>query len=115
MPDEKTGVAIIKTALQEPLRQIAANAGLDASVIINEILKKGDANYGFDAANEKCRNMMEAKIAIRLRLLEVLFKLSIACCFLGAYNAELVADLPEKEGASPAAPAAGMGEMLKAG
>ena len=75
MPDEKTGVAIIKTALQEPLRQIAANAGLDASVIINEILKKGDANYGFDAANEKYCNMMEAKIAIRLRLLEVLFKM----------------------------------------
>ena len=53
--DEKTGAAIILKAIEEPVRQIAVNAGLDGSVILNEIIKKGDKNYGFDAyKNEYC-------------------------------------------------------------
>ncbi len=53
--DEKTGASIILKAIEEPVRQIAVNAGLDGSVILNEILKKGDKNYGFDAyKNEYC-------------------------------------------------------------
>ena len=53
--DEKTGASIILKAIEEPVRQIAVNAGLDGSVILNEIIKKGDKNYGFDAyKNEYC-------------------------------------------------------------
>ena len=53
--DEKTGAAIILKAIEEPVRQIAVNAGLDGSVILNEIVKKGDKSYGFDAyKNEYC-------------------------------------------------------------
>ncbi|MBO5851197.1 MAG: chaperonin GroEL [Clostridia bacterium] len=53
--DEKTGASIILKAIEEPVRQIAINAGLDGSVILNEIIKKGDKNYGFDAyKNEYC-------------------------------------------------------------
>ena len=60
--DEKTGVKIVLKALEEPVRQIAANAGFDGGVIINEILKSGKTGYGFDAYNEVYCDMMSAGI-----------------------------------------------------
>ena len=61
-PDEKTGIAIILKALEEPVRQIAANAGLEGSVIINELISKNDANYGFDVTLKKYGDMLSAGI-----------------------------------------------------
>ena len=60
--DEKTGVRIVLKALEEPVRQIAANAGFDGGVVINEILKSGKVGYGFDAYNEVYCDMMSAGI-----------------------------------------------------
>ena len=60
--DEKTGVKIVVKALEEPVRQIAANAGFDGGVIVNEILKSGKVGYGFDAYNEVYCDMMSAGI-----------------------------------------------------
>ena len=60
--DEKTGVRIVLKALEEPVRQIAANAGFDGGVIVNEILKSGKVGYGFDAYNEVYCDMVSAGI-----------------------------------------------------
>ncbi len=60
--DEKTGVSIVLKALEEPVRQIAANAGFDGGVIVNEIQKSGKVGYGFDAYNEVYCDMMSAGI-----------------------------------------------------
>ena len=60
--DEKTGVRIVLKALEEPVRQIAANAGFDGGVIVNEISKSGKIGYGFDAYNEVYCDMMSAGI-----------------------------------------------------
>ncbi len=60
--DEKTCVRIVLKALEEPVRQIAANAGFDGGVIVNEIVKSGKTGYGFDAYNEVYCDMMEAGI-----------------------------------------------------
>ncbi|MBQ9086813.1 MAG: chaperonin GroEL [Clostridia bacterium] len=60
--DEKTGVRIVLKALEEPVRQIAANAGFDGGVIVNEIMKSGKIGYGFDAYNEVYCDMMVAGI-----------------------------------------------------
>ncbi len=60
--DEKTGVRIVLKALEEPVRQIAANAGFDGGVIVNEIMKNGKTGYGFDAYNEVYCDMMAAGI-----------------------------------------------------
>ena len=60
--DEKTGVRIVLKALEEPVRQIAANAGFDGGVIVNEIVKSGKIGYGFDAYNEVYCDMMGAGI-----------------------------------------------------
>ena len=59
--DEKTGAAIIRRALEEPLRQIAENAGLEGSVIVEKVMNS-EKNIGFDALNEKYVNMIEAGI-----------------------------------------------------
>ena len=59
--DEKTGASIILKACEEPVRQIAANAGLDGSVIVEKILTKGDANYGFDALKNVYTDMEESE------------------------------------------------------
>lgn len=60
--DEKTGVRIVLKALEEPVRQIAANAGFDGGVVVNEIMKSGKTGYGFDAYNEIYCDMMSAGI-----------------------------------------------------
>ena len=60
--DEKTGVNIVLKALEAPIRQIALNAGLEGSVIIDKISSEGKANYGFDAYNEVYTDMIEAGI-----------------------------------------------------
>ena len=60
--DEKTGVRIVLKALEEPIRQIAANAGFDGGVIVNNILNSGKTGYGFDAYNETYCDMLEAGI-----------------------------------------------------
>ncbi|MBE6534402.1 MAG: chaperonin GroEL [Ruminococcaceae bacterium] len=60
--DEKTGVRIVLKALEEPVRQIAANAGFDGAVIVNEIMRSGKIGYGFDAYNEVYCDMMGAGI-----------------------------------------------------
>ena len=59
--DQKKGIAILKYALTRPLYQIADNAGLDASVIVNQVMN-ASANEGFDAANEKMTDMIAAGI-----------------------------------------------------
>ncbi len=60
--DEKTGVSIVLKSLEAPVRQIAANAGLEGSVIIDKILSSGKVNYGFDAYNEEYTDMLTAGI-----------------------------------------------------
>ena len=60
--DEKTGVSIVLKSLEAPIRQIAANAGLEGSVIVDKILSSGKVNYGFDAYNEDYKDMLSAGI-----------------------------------------------------
>ena len=60
--DQKKGIDIVKYALTRPLYQIADNAGLDASVIVNQVKQCSNANEGFDAANEKMVDMIGAGI-----------------------------------------------------
>ena len=60
--DQRKGIEIVKYALSSPLYQIATNAGLDASVIVNKVKECGNPNEGFDAANEVMVNMIDAGI-----------------------------------------------------
>jgi len=60
--DQMEGVNIVRRALQWPVRQIAANAGIDGAVVANRLLEQNDTNFGFDAQNEEYRDLVEAGI-----------------------------------------------------
>ena len=103
--DERTGAEIVLKALEAPMRQIATNAGLEGSVIVNKV-KDMEDGIGFDALNEKYVDMVEAGIIDPTKVTRSALQnaTSVASTFLT--TEAVVAELPSKE---PVAPAAGMG------
>ena len=109
--DERTGAKIVRKALESPLRQIAANAGLEGSVIIDNILKQNKPNYGFDAQREEyVEDMIEAGIVDPTKVTRSALENAASVAAMVLTTESLVADLPEPP--APAAPAgADMGGM----
>ena len=108
--DETTGIHIVARAIEEPLRQIAANAGVDGSVIINKI-REGQGDFGYNARTDEYVNMFEAGVIDPTKVSRVALEnaASVAGMFLTTECA--IADLPEP--AAPAMPAGGgMGGMM---
>ncbi len=103
--DEKTGVSIILKALEEPIRQIAANAGLEGSVVLDKILAN-EAGVGYDVLTEKYVNMKESGIVDPTKVTRSALQNAASIASMVLTTESLVADLPEKE---PAMPAGGMG------
>ena len=107
--DEKTGVQIIVKALQEPIRQIAANAGIDGSVVLEKIKTSGKVGYGFDAYKEVYCDMISAGIVDPAKVTRSALENAASVSSMGLTTEALVADKPEPP--APAAPGAGMGDM----
>ena len=107
--DETTGIHIVARAIEEPLRQIAANAGVEGSVIINKI-REGKADFGYNARTDEYVNMFEAGVIDPTKVSRVALEnaASVAGMFLTTECA--IVDLPEP--AAPAMPAGGMGGMM---
>ena len=105
--DETTGIRIVARAIEEPLRQIAANAGVEGSVIINKI-REGKGDFGYNARTDEYVNMFEAGVIDPTKVSRVALEnaASVAGMFLTTECA--IADLPEPA-AAPAMPAGGMG------
>ena len=106
--DEKTGVQIIAKALQEPVRQIAANAGIDGSVVLEKIKTSGKVGYGFDAYQEVYCDMISAGIVDPAKVTRSALENAASVSAMVLTTEALVADKPEPP--VPAAPA-GMGDM----
>ena len=108
--DERTGAKIVRKALEAPLRQIAANAGLEGSVVIDNILKANKPNYGFDAQKEEyVEDMIEAGIVDPTKVTRSALENAASVAAMVLTTESLVADLPEPP--APAAPAPDMGGM----
>jgi chaperonin GroEL len=107
--DEKTGAQIIAKALQAPIRQIAANAGLEGSVILEKIKTARRANFGFDAAHEVYCDMVEAGIVDPVKVCRSALENAASVASMVLTTEALVTDKPEPP--APAAPAADMGGM----
>ena len=107
--DEKTGVQIIVKALQEPVRQIAANAGIDGSVVLEKIKTSGKVGYGFDAYKEVYCDMISAGIVDPAKVTRSALENAASVSAMVLTTESLVADKPEPP--APAAPGAGMGDM----
>ena len=112
--DEKTGVRIVVKALEEPVRQIAANAGFDGGVVVDKIMNSGKIGYGFDAYNEVYCDMVANGIVDPTKVTRTALEnaASIASCVLTTES--LVADKPDPKADAAMAAAAqggGMGGM----
>ena len=104
--DEKTGVSIVLKALEAPIRQIATNAGLEGSVIVDKIVSSGKANYGFDFYNETYVDMLEAGIVDPTKVTRSALQNAASVASMVLTTESLVADKKEDAAAANAAAAA---------
>ena len=110
--DEKTGVKIVLKALEEPVRQIAANAGFEGAVVINKIKSSRKVGYGFDAYNETYVDMFEAGITDPTKVSRSALQNAASVASTVLTTEAVVADKPDpKADAAAAAAGAGMGGM----
>ena len=110
--DEKTGVNIVLKALEAPIRQIAYNAGLEGSVIVDKIVSENKANYGFDAYNEEYKDMLEAGIVDPAKVTRSALQNAASVAAMVLTTESLVAEKKEDAAAAAAAAAAaGAGGM----
>ena len=111
--DEKTGVAIVKRAIEEPVRQIAYNSGLEGAVIVDSI-KKAKAGVGFNALTEEYVDMIEAGIVDPAKVTRSALQNAASIAAMILTTETLVADKPAKEGAAPMGgmPMGGMPGMM---
>ena len=104
--DEKTGVAIVRKALEAPVRQIAFNAGIEGSVIVDKILTSGKVNYGFDAYNEEYTDMISAGIVDPTKVTRSALENASSVAAMVLTTESLVSDIKEDAAAANAAAAA---------
>ena len=109
-PDEKTGIRIVRKAIEEPVRQIAKNAGLEGSVIINNIVASGKTGYGFDFAKETYVDMAQAGILDPTKVTRSALENAASVASMVLTTESLVADIPD-----PQADAAQAAAMAQAG
>ena len=102
--DEKTGVQIVAKALEAPIRQIAANAGLDGSVILEKVRSSGKNGYGFDAYKEEYCDMVASGIIDPAKVTRSALENAASVSSMVLTTESLVADKPEPPAAAPAAP-----------
>ncbi len=109
--DEKTGVELIKSVLDEPLRMLATNSGVDAGYVVGEVKKKDSATWGFNAMTNKFEDLVKAGVIEPAKVAIAALTNSASVGSMILTTECLVTDAPEKPGASPAMPAGGMGGM----
>jgi len=107
--DEKVGANIVKRALEEPIRKIAENAGVEGSIVVQKA-KEGKGAFGFDAENEVYVDMMEAGIIDPTKVTRIALQNASSIASLMVTTEALVTDIPEKE-KTPPMPHGGMGDM----
>ncbi|MCL2845757.1 MAG: chaperonin GroEL [Chitinivibrionia bacterium] len=107
--DQKLGVEIVRKAIEEPLRQIVANAGQEASVIVNKI-KEGKGDFGYNAYTDKFENLYEAGVIDPVKVTRTALENAASIAGLILTTEALVSDIPSKD--APAMPmGGGMGGM----
>src|SRR5690606_14289621 len=109
---ERTGAQILMRALEEPARQIAANAGAEGSVVVNTIMNKSDGKFGFNAATEEyVDDMFAAGIVDPAKVTRTALQNAASIGSLLLTTEAVIADRPEKEAAPAGMPGGDMGGM----
>jgi chaperonin GroEL len=107
--DQKTGVEIVRKALQAPARQIATNAGEDGSVIVGKILENSNYAFGFDAQSGEYVDMVKKGIIDPTKVVRQALQGASSVAGLLITTEAMVAEVPKKQGSAPAMPGGGMG------
>lgn len=108
--DETTGMTIIARAIEEPLRQIVENAGLEGSVIVSKI-KEGQDDFGFNAKTEKYENMLAAGIIDPTKVTRVALENAASVAGMLLTTEATITEIPKEDGGAPMGGAPGMGGM----
>jgi chaperonin GroEL len=106
--DENTGISIVRRALEEPLRQIVSNAGLEGSIIVQKV-KEGKGDFGFNARTEVYENMYKAGVIDPTKVSRVALQNAASIAGMLLTTECVIADKPEPKSAAPAMPQGGMG------
>lgn len=109
-PDQKTGVSIIRKAIEEPIRQIVENAGLEGSVVINKV-KEGKGNFGFNAATDEYEDLVAAGVIDPTKVTRVALENAASVAGLLLMTEATIVERPEKEKMPMMPPGGGMGDM----
>ena len=109
--DEQTGINIIERAIEEPLRQIVANAGMEGSVIVNKV-REGKNDFGFNAKTEEFENMMKAGIIDPAKVVRVALQHAASVAGMLLTTECVISDIPEETPAMPPMGGGGMPGMM---
>ena len=110
LEDEQTGMAIVKRALEEPLRILVENAGIEGSIVVQKI-KENKGDFGFNARTETYENMFKAGVIDPTKVSRVALENAASIAGMLLTTECVIADKPEPKQAAPAMPAGGMGDM----
>ena len=105
--DQKTGVEIVRKAIQAPARQIALNAGEDGSIIVGKILEKDQYSFGFDAQSGEYVDMLKKGIIDPTKVVRTAIQNASSVAALLITTEAMVAEVPKKKDAMPAMPPGG--------
>ncbi len=108
--DQATGIKIIQKALEEPLRQIVNNAGIEGSVVLQKV-KEGKDDYGFNAATETYENLIKAGVIDPTKVTRTALENAASVASLLITTEAVVFEKKEKEQPMPQMPGGGMGDM----
>jgi len=109
--DQAAGIAIVRKALQAPARQIASNAGAEASIIIGKILENKSATYGYNAAKDEYGDLIALGIVDPVKVVRTALQDAASVAGLLVTTEAMIADAPKKDSPMPAMPGGGMGGM----
>jgi chaperonin GroEL len=109
--DETTGVAIIRRAVEEPLRQIAYNAGLEGSIIVQKV-REGSGDFGYNARSDKYENLKAAGVIDPTKVTRIALENAASIAAMLLTTECTIVDKPSAEPAMPSMPGGGMGGMM---
>ena len=109
--DQNAGIAIVRKAIQSPIRQIVENSGVEASIVVGKLLEQKSSTFGFDAQSEKYVDLVEAGIVDPTKVVRIALQDAASVAALLITTEAMVADRPKKESGAPQMPGGGMGDM----
>ena len=109
--DQNAGIAIIRRALQAPIRQIAENSGVEGSIVVGKVLENGDASFGFNAQTEEYGDLVQMGVIDPAKVVRTALQDAASVAGILITTEAAVADAPKKSGGASAPDMGGMGGM----